>query len=139
VSRRAAPHTDEAAPSGAGGAPHGRSDEFFERLAATEQPGLSAVDKTIRIDVSEPDRIDHVLLHLDRGRVTVAHRNSRADAVVSTDRVLFERLVTGEANALTATLRGRLRVVGDRRAVLAFERLLPSPPGRRTTLPPPVG
>jgi predicted lipid carrier protein YhbT len=111
-------------------------EQFLQRLAATPQPTLQTVQASVRIDIHDDGGGERWLLRMDRGHVDVSRRNTRADAVISTDRAMFERLATGEANSLTATLRGRVRIDGDTRAVLAFERLLPSPPGRRTTLPP---
>jgi len=112
------------------------SEEFFERISATPQPLLHEVSATIRIDLDDDHRQGMVwLLRVDHGRVHVARRPGRADAVIHTDRALFEHLVTGEANALTAALRGRLRMEGDLRLLVAFSRLMPSPPGRATTVP----
>jgi len=114
----------------------GSVEEFFNRLAASPQPLLQNDDGTVRIDVAEDSTVQHWLMHIDHGRVQVSHRNVRADAVLSADQALFERLVRGEANALTAGLRGQLGMQGDMRLAVAFRRLLPSPPGGRTTLPP---
>jgi predicted lipid carrier protein YhbT len=108
---------------------------FFGRLASRPHPQLHDVVATIRIDLQEDDSIRHWYLAIDHGTVTVSRRNARADAVMKTDRALFERVVTGEANALTAALRSRLRIEGDARLLVAFKRVLPGPPGRTTTLP----
>jgi hypothetical protein len=56
-----------------------------------------------------------------------------------TDPGLFERIITGEANALTAALRGRLRIEGDPRLLVAIKSLLPGPPHRTTAVPAPGG
>ena len=113
-----------------------RIGEFFDQLVATPQPLLRDVKATLRIDVGQDSTVQHWLLRIDNGRVAVSHRNTRADAVIVADRTLLERMLSGEANGLTAALRGQLRVDGDTRVVVGFSRLLPSPPGRRTTLPP---
>ncbi len=114
-----------------------RSEQFFQRLASVPQPLLQGVQATLRIDV-EGDRgdVEHWMLRMDDGYVRVSRRDTRADAVIRTDQVMLDRLLSGEANALTARLRGRIRMEGNVRVCLAFARLLPSPPGRRTTLPP---
>jgi hypothetical protein len=111
----------------------GSVEEFFDGLAAAPHPAVQDVEGTIRIDVDDDK---HWLLHIDHGRVDVSRRANRADAVITTDGAVFGQLVVGAANSMTAALRGQLRFEGDRRLFVAFGRLLPSPPGRRTTLPP---
>jgi hypothetical protein len=113
-----------------------RSEEFFEQLSKTPQPQLGDVAATIRVDVDFDGGGRTWLLRVNHGQVDVSRRTARADAVIKTDRLLFERMVTGEANSLTAILRGRMQAEGDLRLLLAFDRLMPSPPGRRTTIPP---
>jgi putative sterol carrier protein len=110
--------------------------EFLNQLAATEQPLLKDIKATLRLDVDQDSTVEHWLLRIDDGQVDVSHRNLRADAVMSADRAVFERVVKGEANGLTAGLRGQLRMEGDTRVAVAFGRLVPSPPGRHTVLPP---
>jgi hypothetical protein len=111
-------------------------DEFFTRVAENPQALLRGIAGTLRIDLDEDGGIGHWLLRFDHGRVDVSRKSARADAVLTADKALFGRLVTGEANALTAGLRGQLRMDGETRLVAAFGRLLPGPPGRHTTLPP---
>ena len=48
-----------------------------------------------------------------KGVVRVSRGDEAADAVVATDRELFNRIVTGEANATAAILRGTVVVAGD--------------------------
>ena len=45
--------------------------------------------------------------------MTVSRRNLSADSVVRVDRALFDRLVTGRANAMAEVLRGRIGVEGE--------------------------
>ncbi|MBX6752340.1 MAG: SCP2 sterol-binding domain-containing protein, partial [Micromonosporaceae bacterium] len=113
-------------------------DEFFDRISATPQPLLHGVAATVRFELTEERGDERVrLVRIRDGRVHVGRRPTRADATIRTDRRFFEYVVTGEANALTAALRGRLHVDGDIRLLVAFSRLLPSPPRRVTTVPPP--
>ena len=114
----------------------GSIEEFFDQLTTHSHSLLSGVEGTIRFDLQEDGNVGHWLLRIDHGRVTVSRRNGRADAVVAADRALFARLVAGKANALTAGLRGQLRLEGETRLVVAFDRLMPSPPGGHTTIPP---
>ena len=72
---------------------------------------------------------------IDRGRITVTRSDERADAVLRADRQIFDRVLTGEVNALTAALRGQVRIDGDARLLVAFKRLLPGPPDHKTVVP----
>ncbi|HEY7225093.1 MAG TPA: SCP2 sterol-binding domain-containing protein [Micromonosporaceae bacterium] len=115
-------------------------EEFFERTAASRQPLLHGFGgKTIRVDLEDDGTIGHWFMQINHDSVQVSRRNGRADAVLAGDQALFGRLVAGEANALTAALRGQMRLEGDSRLLVAFDRLMPSPPSRRTTLPPQAG
>jgi hypothetical protein len=111
-----------------------RREEFFAALAAVPHPFLNDVEATIRIDVSENGSSQHWHLTIDHGQISVSRRNAPADATMRTDPALFDRIITGEANVLTAALRGRLRIDGNARLLVALKRLLPGPPSRITTL-----
>ena len=113
-----------------------RIEEFFDRISATPQPLLHGVRATIRIELTGNGGERTWLVRMRDDHVHVGRRMTRADATIRTDRRFFEQVVTGEANALTAALRGRLRVDGDIRLLVAFSRLLPSPPHRVTIVPP---
>jgi hypothetical protein len=110
-----------------------RTEEFFDRLGSQPQPLLSQITATIRLDLDENHHATkHWYLDIDKGNVDVSRQNSGADAIIQAHRSLFERMITGEANALTATLRGQLGIEGDPKLMVAFQRLLPGPP-RATT------
>jgi predicted lipid carrier protein YhbT len=112
-----------------------RYSEFFERLMATPHSLLHDVSATLRIDIEQNGQSQRWHVTIDHGRITVTQRNAPADATMRTDPALFDQIITGEANALTAALRGRLRIDGDARMLVTFKRLLPGPPKRTTTVP----
>ena len=64
---------------------------------------------------------------IDDGAVEVSKRNQAADSIVRLDKQLFDRIATGEANAVTAVLRGEAALEGDWNLVIVFQRLFPSP------------
>jgi SCP-2 sterol transfer family len=107
---------------------------FFDRLASEPQPSLSRVTATIRLDLDTANgkgtTTKHWLIDIDKGTISVspAKRGATADAVIHTHRSLFDRMVTGEANAMAATLRGEIGVEGEAHLLVAFQRLLPGPP-----------
>jgi putative sterol carrier protein len=109
-----------------------RTEEFFDRLGSQPQPLLSQVKATMRFDLDDRNATKHWYIEIDKGKVDVSQRNIDADSVIRMHQSLFERMVTGESNALTATLRGQIGAEGDPRLMVAFQRLMPGPP-RDTT------
>lgn len=89
---------------------------------------------SVRIDLVHESATDHLNVAFDRGEVTV-HRGAKArrgaDCRVVVDRDLFDNLVTGNANATAAVLRGAMVVDGNVEKLVAFQRLFPGPPHRR--------
>jgi hypothetical protein len=113
---------------------HGRggdyrpTDEFFTRLAEqADVPLLRRTDGTLRFDLSEDDHLEHWLVEVDDGVVTVSRRNRKADVVVRVDKAMFDEMVSGRRNAMAATLRGDLIPDGDLGLLLRFQRLFPGP------------
>ena len=100
------------------------TEEFFQQLTTSPPPALNKMAATIRLDIEDGPTTRHWLLTIDRGTVQVSHRGSRADAVIRINRKLFERVLTGDANAMAATLRGEIAIDGDRELLVAFQRLI---------------
>jgi putative sterol carrier protein len=112
--------------------------EFFEELGTRgSEPLLRRTTGTVRFDLSSGKRTERWLVAITTGDLAVSRRNLRADCVVSTDRALFDDIVTGKTHAVAAALRDELRIEGDVRLVVAFQRLFPGPSRsrrrRRTT------
>lgn len=102
--------------------------EFFDGLAARRsEPLLHGVTGTIRFDLTSDEADEHWLVRVREGDVKVSRRKAKADCVAAAERGLFDRLVTGEVNAVAAVLRGELRIDGQAALLLAFQRLLPGP------------
>jgi putative sterol carrier protein len=107
------------------------TEEFFAKMQANPQPALHNVQATLRIDLTDRASTAHWYLEIDHGKITVSHRADDADAVVRGERVLFEQLVSGRANAFAAALRGQIRFEGDARLLVALQSVLPGPPDQR--------
>ena len=103
---------------------------FLDELGGSPQPLLSHVTGTIRLDVDNGGGTRHWLLDIRQGTVDVskAGASTEADATMHTHRSVFERLITGEANAVASTLRGQLAMDGDITLLVAFQRIMPGPP-----------
>lgn len=102
--------------------------DFFSELGKRQhEPMLARVTGTVRFDLAHDGTTDHYLVAVDNGDVTVAATAGTADAVIRTDRALFDEAVTGRANGMTAVLRGEIVIEGNVELLLRFLRLLPGP------------
>jgi putative sterol carrier protein len=103
--------------------------EFFAELERRgHEPLLGKVKSTIRFDIVQGKRRSRWLVEIDRGNVAVSRRNAHADSTVRADQSLFDRVVTGRANAMAAVLRGTISVEGELEPMMLFQRLFPGPP-----------
>ena len=101
---------------------------FFEALShGGPHPLLTKARGALRFDVRDGERIRHWLVRIDRGEVSVSRRRGAADCVVRSEAAVFDRLATGEVNALVALLRGELTVEGDPEFFVLFQRVFPAP------------
>jgi putative sterol carrier protein len=103
---------------------------FFEELAQRSgDPLVAGVRGSVGFDLSRPEGRDLCRVRVDRGTITVepAAPLATADAVVHGPGPVFDRMLTGEVNAMAAVLRGAIDVTGDIELVLRLVRLY-SPP-----------
>ena len=102
---------------------------FFDDLASIGHvPLFHSISGTIRIDLNDGGETIHWYIAIDRGDVKVSHRSAKADAVMRTEKRLFDGMAKGTVNATAAMLRGVLMLEGDLELVASFARLLPGPP-----------
>jgi putative sterol carrier protein len=101
---------------------------FFDGLRqGGRQPALAHKSGVVRIDLKDNGRSERWFVAIDDGTVEVSKRNQAADSTFRLDKQLFDRIATGEANAVTAVLRGEASLEGDWNLVIVFQRLFPSP------------
>jgi putative sterol carrier protein len=106
--------------------------EFFDGLATRgHEPLLGNDSGTLRFDLVDGRRVEHWYVSIDRGTFTVSHDDVPADTVLRTARSVFDRIATGEVNAMAAILRGELVPEGDLALLMSFGRALPGPPRTR--------
>jgi putative sterol carrier protein len=112
------------------------TSEFLDKISQPSQRRLMGnVTGTIRIDLDRGKATEHYLLTIDKGNISVSTDNVKADATVHTDKELFDKLASGEANAMASVLRGLISAEGDPKLVVMFQRLFPGPPNARATQP----
>lgn len=85
----------------------------------------------LRLDLTHDGDTDTWLVEVDNGRLRVSRTEADADCVIHADRAFFDRVVNGEANALSALLRGMIEIEGDLHLALMLGRVLPGPPHSR--------
>jgi SCP-2 sterol transfer family len=107
------------------------TEDFFRRLSERgHEPILKSDSGTLRFDVDRGGQIERWFVTVACGDVSVSHARSRADTVLSLDGELFDQLIAGTANAVSAQLRGLLVAEGDLHLMMVFQRLFPGPPRR---------
>jgi alkyl sulfatase BDS1-like metallo-beta-lactamase superfamily hydrolase len=110
--------------------------DFFAALGSRgHDPRLRKASGSIRFDIVNGKRTERWLVTLDKGEVRISRRNARADAVLTVERTLFDRLVSGQTNVVAALLREELDVEGNVNLLVLFRRLLPAPPRSRRRRP----
>jgi len=108
------------------------TSEFFSELDRRgHEPLLQNATGSVRFDLVEGDHTDHWLVTVDNGDVAVTNATAAADCVVQTDKSLFDRIARGEANAMSAVLRGEVTAEGDLELVMLLQRLFPGPVSSR--------
>jgi putative sterol carrier protein len=107
--------------------------EFFQELGRRErEPFLEKAKGTVRFDLVEGRRTERWLVTLDRGDVSAVRKNAEADCIVRAEKALFDRMVTGDVNAMAAFLRGELTLEGDPELLVLIQRVLPGPAASRS-------
>ncbi|WP_319460413.1 SCP2 sterol-binding domain-containing protein [Micromonospora sp. RTP1Z1] len=108
------------------------TEQFFASLPARARMVLrGSISGILQVDLATGNRTDHWLVELKPGSARVTQGRGPADAVWSSSADLFERLVTGRAQAIAATFRNEATFSGNVVLFLAFRAFFPDPPGTR--------
>ena len=106
--------------------------EFLGGLTEHDRdPLLEKANGTVRFDLKDGKRVDHWLVYLEDGEITVSRSGGDADCVVRADKTLFEEIVAGKANGTAAVLRGAMTIEGEMELMVLLRRAFPGPPARR--------
>lgn len=107
-------------------------ERFFASLPARAPAVLHGpTSGTFQIDLTTQELTEHWLVELGPGRVRVTRESRPADAVWTSSKELFERLVTGRTQSIAALFRNEATFSGNVVLFLAFRRFFPDPPGTR--------
>jgi len=95
--------------------------EFFEGLEGRVDPGKTAGmtnSYVFEIDGAGPWKVD-----VDDGKVKVAEGGGDADATISASEDTFGQIASGDLNATTAYMTGKLKIKGDMGAAMKLQKL----------------
>ena len=95
--------------------------DFFDGLEARADPAKTAgVNNSYLFDI-EGEGQWHV--EVKDGKLTVNEGGGDADATITTSSETFEKIRSGEQNATTAYMTGKLKIKGDMGAAMKLQKL----------------
>jgi putative sterol carrier protein len=97
------------------------SREFFEGLESRIDPAKTAGmtnSYVFEIDGAGTWKVD-----VQDGSVSVAEGSGDADATISTSEETFDQIASGDLNATTAYMTGKLKIKGDMGAAMKLQKL----------------
>jgi len=105
------------------------TEQFFEELGQRGfEPLVAKFTRRVRFEVVDGTTTNHWIVAIDKGHLEVSRDGGDRACSIRADKALFDRLATGEENAMAATLRGALVCTGDVDLLLAIQRVFPGPP-----------
>jgi putative sterol carrier protein len=114
------------------------TERFFASLPARAPEALrnspelrDMVTGTIQIDLTADAVTEHWQVRISPGTAQVSRDREHADAHWTSSCQLFDRIVTGETQALAAVARNEATFSGNVLLLLMFRRFFPDPPGTR--------
>jgi|SRR5215213_10421455 ubiquinone biosynthesis protein UbiJ len=105
-----------------------QTGKFFTQLGKRgHDPMLRKATGTLRFDLADGTSEASWSVAFRKGDVSVSRSKGDADCVATTNRRLFDAVVSGETNAMAAVVRGEISVEGDPELFVHFQRLFPGP------------
>ena len=95
--------------------------EFFESLEGrVDQSKTAGMTNSYVFDI---DGAGMWKVDVDDGKVTVTEGDGDADATISASEETFQKIASGEQNATTAYMTGKLKIKGDMGAAMKLQKL----------------
>ena len=95
--------------------------EFFETLESRIDPARAAdLNNSYLFDIDGAGRWK---VDLTGGQVSVTEGGEDADCIISATEDTFTRIASGEQNATTAYMTGKLKIKGDMGAAMKLQKL----------------
>lgn len=97
------------------------AQEFFDALPSRVDPGrIEGMNNTYVFDI---DGAGVWTVAVADGAVTVTEGASDADCTFSASEETFEKITSGEQNATTAYMTGKLKIKGDMGAAMKLQKI----------------
>ncbi len=95
--------------------------DFFDSLASRVDPAKTAgMNNSYLFDIEGAGRWK---VDVQDGNVSVTENAEDADVTISTSEETFEKITSGEQNATSAYMTGKLKVKGDMGAAMKLQKL----------------
>jgi putative sterol carrier protein len=95
--------------------------EFFESLPArADASKIGGVNNTYLFDI---EGTGMWLVTVEDGTISVREGNGEADCTISATEENFQRILSGEQNATSAYMMGKLKIKGDMGAAMKLQKL----------------
>src|SRR3954468_8115151 len=95
--------------------------EFFEGLEGRVDPSKTAgMTNSYVFDI---DGAGSWKVDVDEGNIKVTEGGGEADATISASEETFEQIASGDMNATTAYMTGKLKIKGDMGAAMKLQKL----------------
>jgi putative sterol carrier protein len=102
------------------------TEQFFNALADRGyEPLLHRANGSVRVDLDHNE--ESWYLDVAKGKVKVSRRADDANCTVRSDRATFERVASGQTNALAAMLRNEIMFEGEPTLLVLLQKLFPWP------------
>jgi putative sterol carrier protein len=104
------------------------TEAFFDGLASRRhEPLLEKVSGSLRFDLDNGRGVDQWFVTIQEGDITVERKGDEPNTIFYASASVFEKLASGEMNAMAALLRGEASALGDLELAVLMQRLLPGP------------
>jgi putative sterol carrier protein len=95
--------------------------DFFESLESrVDESKTAGMTNSYLFDIEGAGKWT---VRVDDGKVNVSEGGDDADAVITTSEETFEKITSGEQNATSAYMTGKLKVKGDMGAAMKLQKL----------------
>jgi putative sterol carrier protein len=95
--------------------------DFFDSLESrADESKLAGMTNSYLFDIEGEGQW---LVTVADGKIGVAEGGGDADATISTNAEVFEKIVAGEQNPTTAYMTGKLKIKGDMGAAMKLQKL----------------
>jgi putative sterol carrier protein len=100
------------------------SDAFFDKLRVVGRVDMLArVNGSMRVELTEGRKTSKTQITVRRGHVSVGPAGGEADCMIYAPMPVWDALVTGQAQPMTAFLRGAMVAAGDAAMLVLMRRL----------------